>query len=470
MVEQRLLFKNTVNYQYVTEMEAGDGDSIEDDIILDVGANNLLLKVTQEEYTNLLSAATNGANVSWPDDYNEIIYPLIKAAKVTFCNAVLDCILNNTDIQEAIAKFAGGSEIPPDQELQQEIEDLEVIGGQVGCDNDTLYGQCIQMVDYLHAISQDIIEIAVNNASGAGRLGQVISGIPLVGLLPFDEAFTFAESSLEDWNEAYDAAYTTALRQEMICDLFCIAQFDCTLSLADVRDYYVGKTAGFVLSGSVEAFFGQINLYDFAGLTSVYGLHMFIMSMMTYGGSIFGIDAQEIVGVIQAFFNDPDPDWSTQCTECNDRFDVTFLFDQSAQGFVIEDGSWSAGRFFPARATQGSSFDVNELAVYIPMSGTFELQNVDATYSLTKGVILDNNKDCIYVFYDGSIQQPTYFETQEAPFEDPLTLSYGGLTKSAASNMYLRIKSCYVNTGDPMSGDCTWHKLRLRGTGTPVFG
>lgn len=59
----------------------GDGDSLLNDIVLNATNNILRFEITEEEYTELLSSALNGAIRAYPERYISVIYPLLKAAK-----------------------------------------------------------------------------------------------------------------------------------------------------------------------------------------------------------------------------------------------------------------------------------------------------------------------------------------------------------------------------------------------------
>lgn len=68
------------------------GDTPSNDLQLVDTEQQLVLSVTAQQYSDLLSAALNGANRHFPENYLNVIYPLIKAGKMDVCEVVNSCV------------------------------------------------------------------------------------------------------------------------------------------------------------------------------------------------------------------------------------------------------------------------------------------------------------------------------------------------------------------------------------------
>lgn len=251
-------------------------------------------------------------------------------ADITQCvNAdyISSVISGNQALRDTIAYISQGSSSNNSSTEQPTSLFAQLIGGQAGCTNDHVYGMVVQFVDFLNSLSEDIVQIVSNNASIAGRLGDAIEAIPAIGELPFDDAFQLVESVLEDWQEGYDASYTETIRQELICDLYCIAAENCELTMEAARNYFLSKLIGFVTFTVQLDFWQSVNVYSWAGTASIYGLHLAILQAMIFGGEIAGQNTNKIVQIVQAFFNDPDSDWETLCDECPSGADWSYYVD-----------------------------------------------------------------------------------------------------------------------------------------------
>lgn len=257
-------------------------------------------------------------------------YAQLEVFYMDFCEKVAECILNSESVQSALTEFT--EQLPTSQGgtglgrvLPTETLETEILST---CDKDNLYAACTQLVDFIHASILDFLEIVEAGTGRLERMNVVVSAIPIVGILPVDEALLFLDQLIENFTNNYAAQYTATLRDEYACELFCIAQENCVLTFDDMATYFEGKaSATFNRVSLVEA----IDWFVFgtwSGDLIVHGMHALFSWAVLWGSDFFGIDLNRIVRIVQAASNDSDSDWTAKCDDCNDAFlPITVTFD-----------------------------------------------------------------------------------------------------------------------------------------------
>lgn len=400
MVDALTYYKSQLlNTSEVPTLNQGDGDSLYNDIVLDAGENNLVLKVTEQQYVELLSAALNGVYVTYPDNWLEVLYPLIKAGKLSFCDEVLSCIQTNEAIQQAIAMYSNTYYPPIDAGEVQSILDSDFVQGQPDCDNDKLFGMTTGLTDLLNQLSEDLLELLVNAPAAIGRLGDLIEAIPGVGELPFDDMLQFAEKLAVQVNNAYQAAYDTQIRDDFRCGLFCIAEPTCSLTIEQARDFFKDQIVASVSDTNFENVVNDILANNWLGEQSIYVMHWLILDTIIFGGEFLGIDHNRILTQVAALFNDPDSDWNILC-DCQE-WEYTFDFvnvDYSAYWEAIDasyvpvwtDGSWIEGGRDSLGCRNGLYIPLNA-DTDITFAEAFMTWNNTATNTRNQGLILSSD-------------------------------------------------------------------------------
>lgn len=238
---------------------------------------------------------------------------------MTSCDDILECILTTAEIQEAIMQYSQQGSVTPTTPESSEILATELVNNPDGCDNDIIFGMTRQLVEFVDAINLDILEQLIAASAASKALAYLISAIPVVESLPLDEFVGLADWLTEVIYEAYDAASTVTLRNEVACDLFCLAQAnDCILSMEDCRDYFYDKVGVTLDLSNPGSFLNDLIAENLIGVATFYGMYTFVFQLMVFGETILGTRWQTFVKIVQSFFNDPDPDWDTICDECPD--------------------------------------------------------------------------------------------------------------------------------------------------------
>jgi len=366
----------------------GNGDSLANDIALDTGVNTLVLEVTEEQYVNLLSAALNGANRYFPDNYIAVIYPLIKAAKMSnaLCDAVAACIANsesetysalndwmlaqlqdNTDIINAISGIGNidGTAIPgANQQLYAD------------CDLDNLFGFCRQMVQLMNLeVEQffEVLEVISNNVEFAAYVGDEAPALSTVA--------TFISYLQNTLVESYLANYDIDYENDLACELFCFAQDqpDCELKWADITQIMADRVSEDLTNLSLSDLLTYVLSGGWSGDEFCDASILVFAFLMQIGADWAGITFAKIQQIMTSFFNDPDSDWMTLCG-CGYLY--VYEYDQAYQnGFTPTQGTWatstalysttSAPYGITIEQTYGSPFDgLKKIAIYTKWSGT----------------------------------------------------------------------------------------------------
>lgn len=253
-----------------------------------------------------------------------LAYKLSQEYCVDICQLIIDCINDTDEIQRLISQYSLTSSIEDTTPQQQSILGTDLFSNQAPCNNDQIFGMTLQLADFLNATSEDILEIFVTAFAVPGRLGDLIESIPVVGELPFDDILQMIEKLAIQVNDAYQAAYDTQIREDIACDLFCIAQADCTLTLEQARDYFKDKMTVAVTDSNFASIANDIIANNWLGEQSIYVMHWLILDTIIFGGEVLGVDVNRMVTTIATYFNDPDSDWQLLCTACATTVIVTF--------------------------------------------------------------------------------------------------------------------------------------------------
>jgi hypothetical protein len=296
---------------------------------------------------------------------------------VDFCEQVLDCVENNTAVQNAITNLYNSQST--NKPLPAAISSQNLLPENTGCNLDILFGSIVFLIDGMNANNQDAFQIIETASNPIERLALVISSIPVLETLPVDEFIDYVQTILtDDLFEAYLATDTQGYRDEITCDLFCIGVGNgCSISINDVFEYFISR-----VSGSVEDTLTDIITYMISGTwtgTEVNDLFYAAQALfIKYGNKFFsvvGIRTFEIYLKLGA--DNPSEAWLTLCPECV-FWEHTFDFSIDEQGWLIynEVGHYESGVGF-------DSDGFEHIWLYRPFSITTRVTMVGFTQSGT---------------------------------------------------------------------------------------
>jgi hypothetical protein len=344
------LIRYGVNYANTPSPQVSNvlstADTLDNDIILPSNdVSTLVLELTGQQYTLLLSCVLNGATRHFPEDYQAIFEILIKAGKVALCDAIANCITNSDAVQDALAAALGGNNggIPIGGEygsgsnapIPESVSTANLLDGAT-CDNDNLFAIALGVTNFLFdAVNDfyDIVEVATNDLELINALSD---NVPVWGATPAAIALETALWIQETAQEEFDAFDTLAKRQDVACDLFCIMQEACTISFDDILNYFIGKTILAVTGQTIEEL-----LIEIAGLSTTdnigYASLAAAVGTVALGARFAGIRSLNWINVqMRSLFNDTNPDWSILC-DCTPPADWRITYD-----FKVGAALWSA--------------------------------------------------------------------------------------------------------------------------------
>ncbi len=359
-----------------------------DKSLITSGVNWYVLCLDPDDFTDLLSVVGVGAPIALPDTYGKLIQQINQLAQypnqipesscMDLCQLIFDCIDDTPALQQVIAQFSLASPISQTAPEVQANLDIELVNDPVSCDLDIIFGMTTGYTDLMNTISEDILQIFANATSPAGRIGDIIEAIPVIGEAPLDDIFQFVESFMTDLNDAYDAAYTSQIRDDIRCDLFCLAKNNsCVLTLEMARDYFYDKLAESITLTVWDGFLDDIIGIAYSGENSIWALHLLITQTIIFGGELIGFDVNRLLATIQSLYNDPDSDHSTVCDACDwtSTLDLTI----SDYGFVFEEDDFEdpTGEWEDGVGLKGTCIDVSG-AIQILLQGhwDFDLSDV----------------------------------------------------------------------------------------------
>lgn len=368
------------------------------------------------------------------------------------CDDVADCIENDPAVQNALAQ-----QILSNPSNQTTVYQTSVYGAPLNaaqrsaplasppeCDLDVLFAMCTAIIDQLHANNEDFLEILEVASNPTERARNVISAIPGIGLLPIDEAIEFINQMVEEIQENYDAQYTTSIRDELRCALFCAAKdapdcivtFDMLTTIFEDRlNYYLDPV------NTVLAFVQYFVTSTWAGTTVVDIMTLCQVAFWREASNWLGVNIRTLQLVARLVIDNPDPDWEILCTECaTPPVEDCYPFASSQHSFIpyfngfVEYATYSGGNGFgvgynpgiikirradmggtvvrvTGRFSQAVPSGVNNVVTAANYDGTgaVSLNDVDTAEFEITGLSLSNGLD-IDLTFDGTLPVGFYLE------------------------------------------------------------
>jgi len=313
------------------------------------------LYLSLNEYTALLSAVDVGAAIAWTNDTLLVYYILVRCfsgGSMQFCAKVIDCIVNDPDVQQAMA-----DEMLADGPMRDAINQVSQKGAPIttgagagnlvgGCDLDELFAGITEIVNTMNSNNKDFLEVMALAGSKTERISNAISAIPVIGLLPADEIVDWAAKMQAEILVNYDAEWTTTVKDEYRCGLFCIAKAhtDCTLSYDDIFAYIQTRLGAALDPLNILGSLVQYTILGtWSGTTVVDIMMLNQIGIWKVAGQWLGSVIRTLETVAALGKDTPDPDWLILCTDCpapsigvNTQ---TCLYAGQASGFNVSSGA-----------------------------------------------------------------------------------------------------------------------------------
>lgn len=285
----------------------------------------IILSVSLDEWNAIASSVDVGADIAYPEQYVSLWWMLTRnlVYSMSICALMIDCIMNDTDVQEALVDTLSQNET-----FQQFVKEsaIRATKGQIvgpvvptGCDNSAVAGRVIQLTDILDTNNQDFLEIVEVGTNDEERVSLLLAAIPGISESPVDEILDLFQGFLENFQENYNAAVTLSWKNEVSEDLYCLAKQneDCTLSYEEVFNYF-NERAGSNLS--IQSIITNIVQFVINGDFSTddliaSGMYAIQLAFIVAGRDFYGLNIPTIGAVVRdAIPSSAWEDWD-ECAE-----------------------------------------------------------------------------------------------------------------------------------------------------------
>lgn len=266
---------------------------------------------------------------------------------------------------DALESFNAGGGNPDGQPGGGSAGDL--INGP--CDNDNLFALVTQYTDLLNTIIEDLLERTVGITNTTELVAEIADNYAGVSEL-IATVLDVGDWLLDNVRQSYPAGYTSVVRDEIRCELFCeVLDNNCEFSF-DLATEYFREKASLPLpgTGATTAQYTETlaNLLD--GSQVVFGVSYVVMMWINNAFSMAGINERTLARLTAGFYNDSDPDWETVCDDCPQDWEVELDFEVASFSpqVVTQFSSWVAGQGWVADTLSGPLQSFNTAQITIP--------------------------------------------------------------------------------------------------------
>ncbi len=187
----------------------------------------LVMYLSQEQWTQLYSAVLTGADLSYPNQSHNVenlFLQTVNCPMSQLCQAIADCLLNDTAVLDALNTILAENSLTggvgdPNAPLSEEITGQNLLPAGYVCTDDKAFGMALAVVGAINDATTKVlqaIEILTNPVEIANELGDNVPGFG--ALTSAGDSASWIQNSAQ---EAYDLAWSTTIRDELACILWC---------------------------------------------------------------------------------------------------------------------------------------------------------------------------------------------------------------------------------------------------------
>lgn len=358
MVTEPVYYNDKVERESVPLLDYGTGRTIDDEIAFGSEPITVSLSLTNDEYVQIFSSLMNGAMLTYPENWANVIgafwLKMVQGGSMT-CQDMIDCINNDPDVQAAITQMLldngaiDPNSIDPDKAVMNNrtppaVRGQPVKGDPENCDLDTLWAGIRNIVLRLDDGGRTFLEQVVVQADKQERINALIEAVPVIGDMVAAIHKQFVELA-PDLLNLYNAYSSLEHQEEIACGLF---EQVCSLcrypNYDDVYDYYatlgisgIQDIASLTLTAITDYIFQTNNLAAAVTYHSIIAFQLFILYLDATFLSSKGRDALTTWALLGE--DDPSDDWILLCDACVPEGCVEYDFTLSSQGFTV----WTTG-------------------------------------------------------------------------------------------------------------------------------
>lgn len=436
----------------------------------------MVMYLSQEQFTTLYSAVLTGADLSYPEKNQDVEYlflQMLMCPMSQLCQAIADCLLNSEATRDALNQaltelgLTGGVG-DPSAPLSETITGANLLPAGYTCTDDKAFGMALAVVEAINDATMEVlqaIEILTNPVEIAAELGDNIPGI--AALWSAGDIARWVQNSA---HEAYVLAWSTTIRDELACLLWCDFKGGCSLTYDSIFGVYlaaanVSPPASIKL---IDWLAWLIALPFVASLSTVATISLLGLLAMRYGGSFgdFQLGIRSMETVINLAQYDSSSDWSTVCDPCLASWCHEF-------DFTVDDGGWFTGYDACRELFVGTySAGVGWIATHLPGASGCS-SNYKACFahftiaaSITK-MEITYSMDYVSTPAGYNLFKPIPGADEAIPQQDETdnVLTWNG--DVSATDLYVQLYPAF-NQGDV--GSATLKKVRIWGYGYNPFG
>lgn len=372
----------------------------------------ILFKMSQRQFTAILSSVDTGSIICYGAGAMQVYWWFLRNVemKMSICEAIIDCITNDIDTQQALVNMLMGNQTFNNylddkiSTLTQELISTKLITG--ACDRPVLAGKIKALVDAMDKANNDWFEKIETGTNSEEKFALVVGAIPGLETLPIDDVVDFAQDILEDFTEEYSAQVDGALLQEWYCGLLCVAEknADCSLSWGEIYDYFAKRVqSGLNPFSTLSDVVSFIVTGEYSGTTPIADATMALQTgLMVTQRSYFGSTLPSISYVTRdaptsTFYEDcdicPEDDlWLTALLAAPNDIELVSQ-DEDTQVWTLHNGytgNYLTGGAISSNGTPFYILDVDitgtpgAVARFVLDYGTYPLNDVPCYYPTTK--------------------------------------------------------------------------------------
>lgn len=324
-----------------------------------------------------------------------LAYKLSQEYCVDICAEIIACIDDpGSGVADAIQNLILESTYEQSREYAQSLNDSVLTdGSNPTCDKDILFGQCLQLVEYGDQTNKDILEIFEIVSNNYEFWVNIIGALTKQSQSFIDAGLEWALWLQENIEENYDAQVTVAYKEELACDLFCVAKDEnCELTPRLIYNVLRDRLESTI---NIDDIFGNAVTFMVTGswvgteIADVMYFGQFAVRAMI-GRLLENIGWNDIATRLLIYANDPNSDWTLLC-DCSDVITVTF--DESGYtdysfiegtldntfGNPLPSGKWEQ---------EAGTLEIVSVEVNMPSPSTVTEISMDAFGSRNRGTIV----------------------------------------------------------------------------------
>ncbi len=337
----------------------------------------LVILLSQREWTTLYSAVLTGADLTYPDTSHDVEYLFLQTVICSmneFCAAMINCLQNDPDVLAALQALLSDNGLTggvgdPNQPLDPTILAGNLLPPGYTCTDDKAFGMALAVVNSINEATLEVlqaIEVLTNPLEIANELGDNVPG--LGALTSAGDVAAWIQNSA---TEAYELAWSTVVRDELACLIWCEFKWDCQLNFDIIWDIYLSQSgasppAGVLLTDWLAWLIGL----PFVGaLSTVATISLLGLLAIRYGGSFgdFSLGLQSMATVMALAADDTSSDWSTVCPTCLQTWCKEWSGSELGDWVEIPGFGTFTGTVWTIEPTAGE----RSARIRIKMTGTF---------------------------------------------------------------------------------------------------